>query len=63
MRDPPDVIEDYKSEYGYMGAAIHTAVLKLRQVSSSQAASAAGANPFKATTNVQFAQVSSINEY
>ncbi len=58
MRDPPDVLEDYKSEFGYMGAAVHTAVLKLRQVSASHAPAAAAANPFKATTNVQFSQVS-----
>lgn len=42
VRSPPDSIEEYQSEFGYLGGALHAAVSKLRKtpVSSSSAASA-----------------------
>ncbi|XP_071449000.1 transcription initiation factor TFIID subunit 6 isoform X1 [Hetaerina americana] len=30
MRQPPDLVEEYKAEYGYLGPALHAAVVKAR---------------------------------
>ncbi|KAG8222754.1 hypothetical protein J437_LFUL008152, partial [Ladona fulva] len=30
MRQPPDIVEEYKAEYGYLGPALHAAVVKAR---------------------------------
>lgn len=30
MRNPPDYLEEYTNEYGYLGSALHSAVVKAR---------------------------------
>lgn len=30
LRNQPDLLEDYKAEYGYLGTALQTAVMKAR---------------------------------
>ena len=53
LRQPPDYVEEYRTEYGYLGPALHAAVLKARTQpapnpatsSASTAAVAATATP------------------
>jgi len=35
MRQSPDVLEDYKRDFGYLGPALHQSVIKARQTPSS----------------------------
>jgi transcription initiation factor TFIID subunit 6 len=50
LRQPPDYVEEYRSEFGYLGPALHTAVLKARtQPTPSPAASSACAANATAT--------------
>lgn len=39
MRTVPDIMEEYKTEYGYMGIPLHSAVLKARATPQSPATS------------------------
>ena len=41
IKSPPDNVEEYKSEYGYLGHIIHSLVLKARQTPSTTPASSA----------------------
>jgi hypothetical protein len=49
MRSTPDNIEDYKQEYGYLGAALHAAVVKARQAVTVTTAAPAS-NTFRSIT-------------
>lgn len=41
VRSPPDYVEEYRQEYGYLGGALHAAVVKARQQPSLPTPSAA----------------------
>ena len=41
-RQPPDNIDDYRQEFGYLGPALHGAVTRARSQSTTQAASTGG---------------------
>ncbi|KAK7873442.1 hypothetical protein R5R35_000224 [Gryllus longicercus] len=41
IRSPPDYVEEYRNEYGYMGPALHTAVVKARSQPSANSTSGA----------------------
>ncbi|XP_069687413.1 transcription initiation factor TFIID subunit 6 isoform X1 [Periplaneta americana] len=51
IRQPPDYLEEYRAEYGYLGPALHTAVMKARtQPPPNPATSVAGTTNASATT-------------
>lgn len=45
MTNPPDYLEDYKAEYGYLGPALVSAVAKARTQPSTPAATVASTVP------------------
>ncbi|XP_021926044.1 transcription initiation factor TFIID subunit 6 isoform X2 [Zootermopsis nevadensis] len=49
LRQPPDYVEEYRNEFGYLGPALHTAVLKARAQPANPAASAVGTTNATAT--------------
>jgi hypothetical protein len=51
LRQPPDYVEEYRNEFGYLGPALHTAVLKARtQPAPNPATSSACTTNATATT-------------
>ena len=48
-REAPDVLEDYKQDYGYLGPALHAAVIKERQKAAAVPATPSNTNPFRPT--------------
>lgn len=57
MRSPPDVLDDYRKEFGnFLGPALQAAVIKQRQIQTVNPALSANANPFKPAA-VTFTQV------
>ncbi|KAB7507897.1 Transcription initiation factor TFIID subunit 6 [Armadillidium nasatum] len=50
LRNPPDLVQDYKNEYGYLGSHLQIAVVKARQATSSTTTSisSAASAPLKA---------------
>jgi hypothetical protein len=41
LRQPPDYVEEYRNEFGYLGPALHAAVLKARTQPTNPATSTA----------------------
>lgn len=50
IRDPPDYLDEYKEEYGYLGPALHSSVVKARTLPT----------PITTTTNVCSSTISSV---
>lgn len=44
MRPTPDVLEDYRRDYGFLGPALHQSVIKARQTPSSTVSSSSSAS-------------------
>lgn len=53
MRSPPDVVEEYVSEFGSLGVTLHTAVVKARTAASTPTASAPAASAITPTAITQ----------
>lgn len=49
LRQPPDYVEEYRNEFGYLGPALHTAVLKARTQPANPATSATSTTNATAT--------------
>ncbi|XP_035899372.1 transcription initiation factor TFIID subunit 6-like isoform X2 [Anopheles stephensi] len=50
LRNPPDLVEEYKRDYGCLGQTLHQAVVKARSASPSSAAPGSGGPPSASTT-------------
>ncbi|EAA08678.5 AGAP004254-PA [Anopheles gambiae str. PEST] len=50
LRNPPDLVEEYKRDYGCLGQTLHQAVVKARSASPSSGAGGAGGSSASSTT-------------
>jgi transcription initiation factor TFIID subunit 6 len=50
LRQPPDYVEEYRTEYGYLGPALHAAVLKARTQPAPNPATSSANNANAAAT-------------
>ena len=65
VRDPPDNLDDYKTEFGYLGPALHAAVVKARSTPlpvTTASSSLTSSKPLSSTSSV-FPSVSNILLY
>lgn len=60
VRSVPDIMEEYKTEYGYMGIPLHSAVLKARATPQSPAIGSGSGTSSTSSTNIAAAVPSGV---
>ncbi|KAF4531893.1 hypothetical protein B566_EDAN000922 [Ephemera danica] len=59
LRSPPDYVEEYRQDYGYLGGTLHAAVVKARQQPATPSSSTGSSSSSAVTTSVSLGQARS----
>lgn len=61
IRSPPDVLEDYKKDYGFLGPTLHQSVIKARQAPAVSSTTTSSASSISVPTTGPTSAVSAIS--